>query len=110
MRRRSVFALSVAVLGGLFATYIDFRQTEVQSTILAVLVTALVAGAIDSRLAWLTALLVPACLAAGYSILPHFGISPAEDCSLGSPRSLMVLAVPAALSAYAGAGLRRTIR
>ncbi len=109
MSTTAIIATLAAVAGGLFAAYVDFHATEVQATMAVILATSFAAGAICPRLAWLWALLVAACLTASHLIAPRFGIHPL-DAVHGSSLSLMLVALPAGVSAYLGAASRWVLR
>ncbi len=110
MKRAVLFPCLGATAAGLFTAYVDFHATEELATLLVIVVTTFVLGILYGRLGWLWALIVAGCLTGAHLIAPHFGIYPRDGGHIGNPLSLMVVALPAAISAYSGAALRRIAR
>lgn len=95
-----------AIAAGVYTAYIDFHATEVTPTLLAIVITAFTLGVACGRLAWLWALLLAATLTSAHLLAPLFGILPRDGGNIGNPLSLMIVALPAAVCSYLGAGLR----
>ncbi len=106
MNKLPLFSCLGALAAGLYTAYVDFNATQVQAPLLVILVSSFLLGMIYGRLGWLWALMVAGCLTGAHLLAPHFGILPRDGGHIGNPLSLMVLAVPAAVSAYIGAGVR----
>lgn len=98
-----------ALAAGLFTAYVDFHTTEVVPTLLVILTSTFVLGTLYGRLGWLWALIVAGCLAGAHVLAPRFGMIPRDAGHLGNPLWLMILSIPAAITAYVGAGLRRAM-
>lgn len=104
---KTAFVASVfAFAAGLYAAYVDFHATEELATLLVIVVPTFLLGILYGRLGWLWALIVAACLTGAHIIAPYFGVFPRDGTHIGNPLSLMILALPAAVSAYFGAGVR----
>lgn len=106
MNKLALLSCFGAVVAGLYTAYVDFHATEVQAPLLVILISTFVLGMLCGRLGWLWALIVAGCLTGAHVLAPQFGIFPRDGGHIGNPLSLMILALPAAISAYAGAGVR----
>jgi hypothetical protein len=98
------------LIAGFCTAYVDFHAIEETATLLVLIVSTFAAGFAYGRLGWLWALIVAVCLTGAHWIAPHFGILPRDGEHIGNPLSLMIVALPASVSAYLGAGLRRLTR
>ena len=113
MNKTVLFSVFGALVAGLCASYLDFHAMQVQAPMLVIFGATFLLGILYGRFAWLSALIVAACLTLSHVIAPHFGISPRdpqETAHIGNPLSLMIVALPAAVSAYIGAGFRSLTR
>jgi hypothetical protein len=114
MNKAALFSCVGALAAGLYTAYVDFHATEVSATMLVVVSTSFVLGFLYGRLAWLWAVIIAGCLTAAHVLAPSlrlwFGISPRDAGNIGNPLSLMIVALPAALSAYFAAGIRSVAR
>lgn len=99
---------SLALLCGLFAGWIDFQTTEIQATLLVVLIGSAALGFIQPRGAWRWAILIALGLPLAYSLFPLFGLLPKEQPNPGVYATLIAL-LPALVGAYGGVLIRRTI-
>lgn len=109
MNKLAVCCLS-ALAAGIYTAYVDFHATEVQAPLLVMLVGSFLLGIIYGRLAWLWAFILAGCLTGAHLLAPRFGILPRDGAHIGNPLSLMIVALPATVSAYFGAGFRWFVR
>ena len=110
MSKTVLFSCFGALAAGLCTAYVDFHATEVAAPLLVIVVSTFILGIIHGRLGWVWALIVAGCLTGAHLIAPHFGVSPRDGGHIGNPLSLLIVALPAALSAYFGATLRYVFR
>jgi hypothetical protein len=102
LRLRSALTGCAAVLGGGYAAYVDFHATEVQATLLVLLLSSFLLGGVHPRGAWRWALIV-AGLLPGIHLLV-FAVEHAGETPAGHPYfSRLMILLPALLAALAGA-------
>ena len=100
-RAFDVLCIGLAFAGGLFAGWIDFNQTEVQPTVLALVIFGAVLGFVRPYRAWRWAIILGLCIPLGFLIFSGLGYKPAELPQPGVYASLIAL-IPAFIGTYAG--------
>ena len=103
-----VVCISLAFAGGLFAGWIDFNQTEVQPTVLLLIVFGAVLGFARPYRAWRWAIILGLCIPLGYLIFSALGYKPAELPQPGVYASLIAL-IPAFIGTYGGALISKAL-
>lgn len=101
-----------AMAVGLFAAWVDFHNNEPQAPMLVIVIGSFILGAIRPHQAWLWGLIIGLCMPAAHLIGPHIGMHPIDAGTAGTTSgalSLIVLAIPAIICAYLGAGFRKLI-
>ncbi len=105
--------LVIALLGGIFAGWVDFNNDEPQAAVLVILAVTVLTGLIFPSRAWLWALIAALSLPGMYFVLTGLGYQPKTPPSPGWYASLIAL-IPAFIGAYAGAlghaGLKQMTR
>jgi hypothetical protein len=99
----------VALLAGAFAWWVDARNDEPQAAVLVILFFTVGLGALRPARAWLSALLVGACLPLGYLVASSTGYLPVSPVEPGWYASTLAL-LPAFIGAYTGAVLHVTVQ
>ena len=107
-RTFDVLCIGLAFAGGLFAGWIDFNQTEVQSTVLLLVVFGAVLGFAQPRLAWRWAIILGLCIPLGYLIFSALGYKPAELPQPGPYAGLIAL-IPTFIGTYGGVLLSKVL-
>lgn len=97
-----LLCLILAILGALFAGWVDFNNDEPQAAVLVILLTTSLLGLILPPRAWLWALIVALGIPAVYLTARALGYQPVSLPSPGWYASLLAL-IPAFIGAYAGA-------
>ncbi len=100
---KKIWLYPVALLIGLTIAYLDFHATEVQGTVLLILISTFVLGLIQSKGAWLVALFIGSSILLFNLIASGFGLQPLEPIEPNVFATLIAL-IPAFIGAYAGAG------
>ena len=107
-RTFDVMCIGLAFVGGLYAGWIDFNQTEVQPTVLLLVIFGAVLGFAQPRLAWRWAIILGLCIPLGYLIFSALGYKPAELPQPGVYESLIAL-IPAFIGTYGGVLVSKTL-
>ncbi len=94
--------LLIALLGAVFAGWVDFNNDEPQAAVLVILVITGLLGLLVPGKAWLWAIIVALGLPGMYLLLRALGLQPVSPLSPGWYASLLAL-IPAFIGAYAGA-------
>jgi hypothetical protein len=99
----SILVAFVAVVCGCGAAYVDFHASEVQATLLVLLVSSFALGCIKPRRAWLSALIMAALLPGVHVTVFAFRSS---ETSQGHPYlSRLMMLLPALVASFVGACL-----
>jgi hypothetical protein len=99
----SILVAFAAVVCGCCAAYVDFHASEVQATLLVLLVSSFALGCIKPRRAWLPALIIAALLPGVHVIVFAFRTS---ETSQGHPYlSRLMMLLPALAASFVGAYL-----
>jgi hypothetical protein len=97
----TIMWLVLALVGGVFAGWVDFNNDEPQAAVLVILVVTFVLGLTMPGKAWLWAVIVALCLPGAYLFLHAFGYQPKSPPSPVWYASLLAL-IPAFMGAYMG--------
>ena len=107
-RTLDVLCIGLAFVGGLYAGWIDFNQTEVQPTVLLLVVFGAVLGFAQPHRAWRWAIILGLCIPLGYLIFSGLGYKPAELPQPGVYASLIAL-IPAFIGTYGGVLINKVL-
>ncbi len=107
-RAVDVLCIGLAFVGGLFAGWIDFNATEVQPTVLLLVVLGAAFGFVRPRRAWRWAIILGVCIPLGSLIFSALGYKPAELPQPGVYASLIAL-IPAFIGTYGGVLIRKIV-
>ncbi len=100
-RKSILLYISVTLLFGTAAGYVDLHQSEVQPTVLLIAIFSLVMGFIKPKTAWLAAFIIGSSIFVVHLIAELSGFKPRYPVEPGIYGSLLALA-PAFLFAYLG--------
>jgi glycopeptide antibiotics resistance protein len=100
-RTLALICFILALVGGLYAGWIDFNNDEPQAAVLLILPLTFLLGLIQPRNAWLWAIIVACCLPGVYLLATTLGYQPASPPSPGWYASFLAL-IPAFLGVYLG--------
>lgn len=92
----------LALVGGIFAWWVDSRNDEPQAAVLVILMATFVLGFVVPRRAWLWATVVGVCIPIGYLLARMLGYLLPAPLEPGWYASIIAL-IPAFIGAYAGA-------
>jgi hypothetical protein len=93
--------IAVAIVLGIVAGIVDFRNDEVQATVLLVFLGSFVMGYVDSKKAWLYAIIIGGGVFVIDGSLPLFGF---VSRSVAQPNifATLIAVIPAMIGAYTG--------
>ena len=103
-----VLCLVLAVIGGFLAGAVDFNNDEPQAAVIVIVAFTGLLGLIQPRMAWRWALIVGLGIPIVYLIATALGYPSKSVPEPGWYASLIAL-IPAFISAYGGALLRKAI-
>jgi hypothetical protein len=95
----------LALVGGLFAGWVDFNNDEPQAAVIVILLCTALLGFARPRKSWIWALIVALCLPLVYLLARAAGLRPVGWPEPGIYASLLAL-IPAFIGAYGVALLR----
>ena len=93
--------LAIAILGGIFAGWVDFNNDEPQAAVLVILVLTFLCGMLFPKKAWLWAVIIALGVPGVYLLATNLGYQPVSPPSPGWYASLLAL-IPAFIGAYSG--------
>ncbi len=103
-----LLCMAMAVLGGLIAGAVDFRNDEPQAAVIIIVAFAGLLGFVQPKKAWRWAIIVGLGVPAVYLIFTALGYQSKSVPEPGWYASLIAL-IPAFLSTYGGVLLRKMI-
>ena len=99
----SILVAFAAVVCGCYATYVDFHASEVQATLLILLVTSFALGCIKPRRAWLSAMIIAVFLPGIHVFL--FAVRSSKTGQGHPYLSRLMMLIPALAASFVGAYL-----
>ena len=105
---RAQIVVPIAISLSAIVGWLDYHASEVQGTVLVLLVVTAVLAFAAPRLAWLTGLIMGLSVGGTYLVARALNIPPSYP--VAAPWSTLIALVPAAIGAACGAGLGSMIR
>ncbi len=103
-----VLYVGLAFSGGLYAGWIDFNNSEVQSTVLLLVLFGAVLGFAQPRRAWRWAIILGLCIPLSFLFFSALGYKSADLPQPGVYASLIAL-IPAFIGTYGGVLLSKAL-